>query len=84
MFSARVASASAQVGVDGPRFGLEKLSGGMDGLIICLALNCWWDWVREACHEGLDSGVLHCIGRTGVPICFAGVETFWSGGQIKS
>jgi hypothetical protein len=31
---------SAQVGVDGPRVGLEKLSGGMDVLIIWLALNC--------------------------------------------
>jgi hypothetical protein len=33
--------ASAQVGVDGSRVCLEKLSGGVGGLIIRLALNCW-------------------------------------------
>jgi hypothetical protein len=55
----------------------------MDGLIILLSLNCWYDWVREAFHDGLDGGVIHCGGRTGVPMCFAGEETFWSRAQRK-
>jgi hypothetical protein len=30
----------------------------------------------EACQNVLDGGVLHLdVGRTGVPICFAGGET---------
>jgi hypothetical protein len=57
---------------------LEKLSGGVDGLIIRLALYCRKDWIREARHDVLDGGVLHIdVGRTGVPICFAGEETFF-------
>jgi hypothetical protein len=65
------------VGVDGSRVCLEKLSGGVDGLIIRLALYCWKDWMGEARHYVLDGGVPHLdVGRTGVPICFAGEETF--------
>jgi hypothetical protein len=65
------------VSVDGLRVCLEKLSGVVDGLIIRLALYCWKDWMGEARHDVLDSGVLHLdVGRTGVPICFAGEETF--------
>jgi hypothetical protein len=66
----------AQVSVDGSRVCFEKLSGGVDGLIIRLALYCWKDWMKKACHAVLDGGVLHLdVGRTGVPICFAGKET---------
>jgi hypothetical protein len=77
--------ASAQVGVDGSRVCLEKLSCGVDGLIIRLALNCWYDWMREACHDVLDGGVFH-IDVLGGPEClFAFLEKkhFWSGGQRK-
>jgi hypothetical protein len=65
------------VSVDGARVFLEKLSCGVDGLIIWLALYCWKDWMREARQDVLDGGVLHLdVGRTRVPICFAGEETF--------
>jgi hypothetical protein len=65
------------VSVDGSRVCLEKLSGGVDRLIIRLALYCWKDWMGGARHDVLDGGVLHLdVGRTGVPICFAGEETF--------
>jgi hypothetical protein len=58
-------------------FAWRKLSGGVDGLIIRLALYCWKDWMREARHDVLDGGVLHLdVERTGVPINFAGEETF--------
>jgi hypothetical protein len=46
-------------------------------LIIRLALYCWKDWMREARKDVFDGGILHLdVGRTGVPICFAGEETF--------
>jgi hypothetical protein len=65
------------VSVDGSRVCLEKLSCGVDGLIICLDLYCWKDWMRESRQEVLDGGVLHlAVGSTRVPICFAGEETF--------
>jgi hypothetical protein len=65
------------VGVDGSRVCLEKLSGGVDGLIVRLAFYCWKDWMREDSHDFLECGVLlFDVGRTGVPICFAGEETF--------
>jgi hypothetical protein len=57
---------------------LEKLSGGVDGLIIRLALYCWKDRMREARQAVLDGGVLHVdVGRTGVPCCCAVEETFF-------
>jgi hypothetical protein len=77
--------ASAQVSVDGPRVCLEKLSGGVDGLIIRLALYCWKDWMRESRHDVLGGGELH-IDVVGGPEClFALLEKkrFWSGGQRK-
>jgi hypothetical protein len=65
------------VSVDGPRVCLEKLSGGVDGLIIRLALYCWKDRMSEALQGVLDGVVLHVdVGRTGVPCCCAGEETF--------
>jgi hypothetical protein len=77
--------AAAQVGVDGPRVCLEKLSGGVDGLIVRLALYCWKDWMREARHDILDSGVFH-LDVLGEPECLlASLEKkrFWYGGQRK-
>jgi hypothetical protein len=67
------------VSVDGSRV----LSGGVDGLIVRLALYCWKDRMREARQDVLDGGVLHLdVGRTGVPCCCAGEETF-SGPEAK-
>jgi hypothetical protein len=51
--------ASTQVGVHGSRVCLEKLSGGVDGLIVRFSLYYWKDWTREARHDFLDGGVLH-------------------------
>jgi hypothetical protein len=66
------------VSVDGSRVCLEKLSGGVDGLKIRLALYCLEDMMREARQEVLDGGVLHVdVGRTGVTCCCAGEETFF-------
>jgi hypothetical protein len=66
------------VSVDGSIVCLEKLSGGVDGLIIWLALYWWKDRMREARQDVLDGGVLHLdVGRTGVPCCCAGQETFF-------
>jgi hypothetical protein len=64
--------ASAQVSVDCPRVCLKKLSGCVDCLIIQLALNCWYYWVREACHDVLDGGVLHLY-LLGGPECLFGL-----------
>jgi hypothetical protein len=75
----------AQVGVDGSRVCLEEPPGGVDGLIIRLALYCWKDWMREARHDILDGRVLH-LGVLGGPEClFALLEKkpFWSRGQRK-
>jgi hypothetical protein len=74
--------ASTQVGVDGPRVGLEKLSwhGWFDNLArpeLLVGLG------EEAFHDGLDGGVLHCVGNTGVPMCFAREETFLVRGPKK-
>jgi hypothetical protein len=62
------------VGVDGWRVCLEKLSGGVDGLIIRLALYCWKDWMREARHDVLDGGVLHLDVLGGPECLFALLE----------
>jgi hypothetical protein len=65
------------VSVDGSGVCFEKLSDGVDGFIIRLALYCWKDRMREARQDVLDGGVLHVdVGRTGVPCCCAGEETF--------
>jgi hypothetical protein len=77
--------ASAQVSVDCSRVCLDKLSGGVDGLVIRLALNCWQYWVREACHDVLDGGLLH-LDVLGGPECLFALlmkKHFWSGGQRK-
>jgi hypothetical protein len=75
----------AQVGVDGPRVGLQEPSGGVAGLVIQLALNCWYYWMKEASHDFLDSGVLHLdVLRGPECLCDLLVKTrFWSGGQRK-
>jgi hypothetical protein len=59
---------AAEVCVDCPRVCLKKLPGGVDRLVIRLALNCWDYWVREACHEVLEGGVLH-LDVLGGPEC---------------
>jgi hypothetical protein len=77
--------ASAQVSVDCSRVCLEKLSDGVDCLVIRLALNCRYCWAREACHDVLDGGVLH-IDVLGGPECLFALlmkKHFWSGGQRK-
>jgi hypothetical protein len=51
--------ASAQVSVDCPRVCLKELSGGVYGLVIRLALNCWEYWARVARLGVLNGGVLH-------------------------
>jgi hypothetical protein len=56
------------VGADGSRVCLEKLSGGVDGLIVRLALYCWRDWMREARHDVVDGGVRH-LDMLGGPEC---------------
>jgi hypothetical protein len=66
------------VSVDGSRVCLEKLSGGVDCLIIRLALYCCNDRMRESFQDVLDGGVLHvAVGRTEVPCCCAGEETLF-------
>jgi hypothetical protein len=77
--------ASTQVGVNGSKVCFEELSGGVDGLVIRLALYCWKDWVREALHDVLYGGVLHLDGLGG-PECLCALlvkKHFWSGGQRK-
>jgi hypothetical protein len=77
--------AFAQVGVDGVQICLEELSGGVDGLVIRLALNCWYYWVSKARHDVLDGGVLH-LDVLGEPECLFDLlvkKRFWSGGQRK-
>jgi hypothetical protein len=78
--------AAAQVSVDCPRVCLKKLSGGVDCLVIRLALNCWEYWVREACHEVLDGGVLH-LDVLGGPECLFALlmrKRFWTGVPKKT
>jgi hypothetical protein len=50
--------AGPQVCFDCPRVRLKKLLGGVDCLVIRLALECWEYWVREAGHEVLVGCVL--------------------------
>jgi hypothetical protein len=38
---------------------LDKLSGGVDFLVILIALNCWYYRVSKACYDVLDRGVVH-------------------------
>jgi hypothetical protein len=78
--------AAAQVSVDCPRVCLKKLSGGMDCLVILLALNWWEYWVRQACHDVLDGGVLH-LDVLGGPECIFALlmrKRFWTGVPKKT
>jgi hypothetical protein len=78
--------ASAQVCVDCPRVFLKKLSGGVDCLVIRLALNCCEYWVREACHDVLDGSVLH-LDVLGGPECLFALlmrQRFWTGVSKKT
>jgi hypothetical protein len=52
----------------------------VDFLVIRLALNCWKDRVREACHDVLDGGVLH-LDVLGGPDCIFALliqKRFWT------
>jgi hypothetical protein len=56
------------------------------GLVIGLALNCWEYWVREACHDVLDGGVLH-LDVLGGPECLFALllrKRFWTGVPKKT
>jgi hypothetical protein len=66
--------AAAQVSVDCPGVCLKKLSGGVDCLAVRFTLNCWKYWVREACHDVLDGGVLH-LDVLGGPECLFALLT---------
>jgi hypothetical protein len=71
---------AAQVSVDNPIVCLKKLPGGVDCLVIRLALNCWEYRVREACHDVLDGGVLH-LDVLGGPECLFALlmkKRFWT------
>jgi hypothetical protein len=64
-----------------PPLCLEKLSGGVDCLVIRLALNCWKYRARKACHDVLDIGVLH-LDVLGGPECLFALlmrKRFWTG-----
>jgi hypothetical protein len=72
---------AAQVNVVFLRVCLNKLSGGMDCLVIRLALNCWEYRVRKAFHDILDGGVLH-LDVFGGPACLFALlmqKHFWTG-----
>jgi hypothetical protein len=78
--------AAAQVSVDYPRVCLKKLPGGVDCLVIRLALNCWEYRVRKACQDVLDVGVLH-LDVLGGPECIFALlmrKCFWIGVPKKT
>jgi hypothetical protein len=69
-----------------PRVCLKKLPGGVNCLVIRLALNCWEYWVRKACHDVLDCGVLH-LDVLGGPECLFALlmrKRFWTGVPKKT
>jgi hypothetical protein len=51
--------AAAQLCADCPPVRLDKLYGGVDFLVIRIALNSWEYRVREALYDIIDGGVLH-------------------------
>jgi hypothetical protein len=74
-------AAAVKVCFDCPRVRLKKLPGGVDFLVIRLALNCWEYWVREYCHDVIDGGVLHPDVLGGLECIFALLmrKRFWTG-----
>jgi hypothetical protein len=60
--------ASSQVCFDCPRVRLKNFPGPVSGLVVWLVLNFREDWVREAGHDVLDSGILH-VELLGGPEC---------------
>jgi hypothetical protein len=60
---------------------LEKLSGGVDCLVVWLALNCWGYRVSKACHGVLEGGELHLDVLGGSECLFALLmrKRFWTG-----
>jgi hypothetical protein len=59
---------------------LEETPGGVDCLVIRLALNCWEYRVRKACHDVLDGGVLNLDVLVGPESLFALLmrKRFWT------
>jgi hypothetical protein len=58
----------------------------VNGLVVWLALNFREDWVREAGHDVLDSGILH-VELLGEPEClsvFLMQKRFWTGVPKKT
>jgi hypothetical protein len=58
----------------------------VNGLVDWLVLNCREDWVREADHDVLDSGVLH-VELLGGPECLYLLlmrKRFWTGVPKKT
>jgi hypothetical protein len=51
--------ASSQVCFDCSIVRLKKLLGRVNGLVVWLALNCREEWMREAVHDVLDSGIIY-------------------------
>jgi hypothetical protein len=73
--------ASSQVCFYCLRIRLKKLPGRVNGMVVWLALNCWEDWLREAGHDFLDSGILH-VEFLGGPECLSVLlmrKRFWTG-----
>jgi hypothetical protein len=69
------------VGVYCPRVCLKKLYGGVDCLVVRLTLNFWEYWVREACYDVLNGGLLH-LDVLGGPECLFALlmrKRFWTG-----
>jgi hypothetical protein len=60
--------AASQVCFNCLRVRLKELPGHVNGLVVWITLNCRDDWVREAGHDALDSGILH-VELLGGPEC---------------
>jgi hypothetical protein len=66
---------------DRSRVRLKKLHGGVNCLVVWLALNCWEYWVREDGRDVLNSGILH-VDLLGGPECLSMLlmqKRFWTG-----
>jgi hypothetical protein len=78
--------ATAQVCVDCLRVRLKKLPGGVDCLLIRIALNCWKYRVKEDFHNVLDRGLLH-LDVLGGPECLFALlmrKRAWTGVPKKT
>jgi hypothetical protein len=76
--------ASNQVSVNSPRVSLERISGGVDCLIIWIAIYCWEYRMREARYDVFDvfdSCVLnlYVLGGTQCLCALLRWKRFWTG-----